>query len=215
MKKQFRYAFWEILIVIIGISIAFSMNKCADNSKSEKERIQYLTNLKSDVEADKVKLAKNVSALNRKIEDAAIVLPYLDSDSINKMVIINKVFNLMNLSNFTPKDATYQTLINSGDLKLIDDFNLKTAIQEHYSGYEEMLKSYLRQESIVRDYGGNYLINHADYDNMQKGKLPFTDEKLLKNIIHGMRGSLMLKKNATERGIKSCDSLLNTLDKAI
>ena len=121
----------------------------------------------------------------------------------------------MNLTNFKAKDITYQTLINSGDLKLIDDFNLKAAIEAHYSGYEEMLKSYQRQESIVRDYGGHYLIHNANYDVLSKGDFPFTDEKLLKNIIQGMRGSMILKREATEQGIKSCDSLIKVLEEVL
>ena len=78
-----------------------------------------------------------------------------------------------------------------------------------------MMKSYIRQESIVRDYLGNYLINHADYDNIPQGKSPFTNMKLLKNIVQSMRGSFMLKVEATEKGIESCDSLVSTISKAL
>lgn len=215
MKKQFRYALGEVLIVIIGITIAFSMNKCADDSKTQKERNQYLTNLKNDLEADKALLLKNAEEIQTKINDASAILPHLNTDSPAKMSMVNKVFGIMNLTNFKAKDITYQTLINSGDLKLIDDFDLKAAIETHYSSYEEMMKSYVRQESIVRDYGGHYLIYNADYDNLGKGEFPFTDEKLLKNIVQGMRGSLVLKKEATQRGIESCDHLIQVLQEVL
>ncbi len=57
-KSTWKYTLREIIIVIIGISIAFSMNKCAENVKDNKLKTQYLTNLKSDVEADKIQLQK-------------------------------------------------------------------------------------------------------------------------------------------------------------
>lgn len=44
-------------------------------------------------------------------------------------MVVGKIFEIVNLIDFTPKDNTYQTLINSGDLKLIDNFELKTAIE--------------------------------------------------------------------------------------
>jgi hypothetical protein len=213
MKKyKWSYAFGEILIVIIGISIAFSMNKCGENSKNIAQKKQYLTNIKNDIIVDKNQLITKLEELNSKLNDTHQILPYLNSDSTNQIKIVGKVFNIVNISNFHAKDVTYQTLINSGDLKLIDDFDLKTAIESHYSNYKEMKNSYLRHESIVRDYVGNYLINHADYDNLQKGQFPFTNEKLLKNIGYSMRSSFILKINATKKGIESCDSLITILD---
>ena len=61
-KTTWKYTLREIIIVIIGISIAFSMNKCAENAKDNNLKQQYLINLKSDVEADKIQLRKNIEA---------------------------------------------------------------------------------------------------------------------------------------------------------
>ena len=51
-KTTWNYTLREIIIVIIGITIAFSMNKCADNIKDNKLKKEYLINLKNDVKAD-------------------------------------------------------------------------------------------------------------------------------------------------------------------
>lgn len=205
----------EILIVIIGISIAFGLNQCSENSKNNVLKIQYLTNLKKDVEADKSVLENNVEALQLKIELATALLPQLTESNPEAMQYMNTVFEIVRITNFNSKDVTYQTLINSGDLKLFNDFKLKTAIETHYSYYEEMMQSYQRQENIVSKYLGDYLIKNADYDNIAKGKSPFTDLKLLKNIVQSMRGSFVLKVEATQKGITSCDTLIAILDKAL
>lgn len=83
--------------------------------------------------ADQKELEKNVIALEKKIKTADEILPKLNTDSEEKMMVVGKIFEIVNLVDFTPKDNTYQTLINSGDLKLINDFELKTAIEKHYS----------------------------------------------------------------------------------
>ena len=216
MKKvNWNYTIGEVLIVIIGITIAFSLNKCSEDSKNSALKSQYLTNLKMDIESDKAQLLINIKELEAKINDAVSILPYLNTDSTNKMQIVGKVFNIIGLSHFSPQDITYQTLINSGDLKLIDNFDLKASIERHYSNYDEMLKSYLRQEAIVKEYIGNYLINHADYDKMPKGEFPFTNEKLLKNIVQSMRGSFLLKINATKDGVASCDTIIGVINKSL
>ncbi|MBN4070359.1 hypothetical protein JYT76_01630 [Olleya sp. AH-315-F22] len=212
MKKiNWQYTFAEILIVIVGITIAFSLNKCSDNSKNKALKLQYLTSLKNDIEADKKQLQNNVLAITEKIKLCGEVIDLLNKDMPQKMGAINKLFKIAVLSNFDAKDITYKTLINSGDFKLIDDFELKTAIEEHYSDYEIMLKAYQRQENIHKEHLGNYLIHNADYDAFAIGKFGFENEKLLKNIIQSIRGSLLIKLKATKKGIGSCDNLLFAL----
>jgi hypothetical protein len=216
MKKQnWKYAFGEILIVIIGISIAFSMNKCADDSKNEAQKNQYLTSLKNDIEADKMQLENNVIAISEKIKLSGEVIDLLNQDMPQKMGAMGKLFKIADLANFDAKDITYATLINSGDFKLIDNFELKTAIEGHYSDYKIMLKTYLRQENIHKEHLGSYLINHADYDAFAKGKFGFDNIKLLKNIVQSMRGSFNLKVKATQKGIRSCDSLIKIINRSL
>lgn len=213
MKKiNWQYTFGEILIVIIGISIAFSINKCAEDSKNEKQKQQYLLNIKNDVEADNIALEENRKLIEEKIGVASEVLPLLNTNAPNKMSAVSKIFNLMQLSNFTPNDNTYQALINSGDFKLIDDFELKTAIEKHYSSYEAIQQDYARLENIQKEHVGPYFIYHTDFDDFSKGEFGFKDEKLLKNIIISMRGAFELKLKATQKGIESCNKLLGFLN---
>ncbi|BAO76324.1 DUF6090 family protein [Winogradskyella sp. PG-2] len=212
MKKKLTYALGEILIVIIGISLAFGMNEWGEDRASKTQKEQYIHNLKLDIKDDKVQLAANLTKINSKIEQAEDVISVLGKDVPNKNVRLRGVYAVANLTNFTPKDYTHQTLVNSGDLKLMNDFELKTTILKHYSDYKTILKAYERQEIINRDYLGNYFIHHTDYDLISEGKSPFKDEKLLKNIMQSARGSLNIKRDATIQGIKSCDSILKVLD---
>jgi hypothetical protein len=131
------------------------------------------------------------------------------------MSIVGKVFSIVSLTNFTPNDNTYQALINSGDFKLINDFNIKTAIEKHYSVYEIIQIDYLRLENIQKEYVGSYFIHNIDYDDFNKGVFGFKDEKLLKNIILSMRGAFELKLKATKKGLVSCDSLIATIQKVL
>ena len=129
MKKKFTYAFGEILIVIVGISIAFSLNKCAEDSKNNSQKEQYLFSLKQDIEEDKKQLNDNISIISQKVKTSTDILPVLNSNDPQKDKKLRQIYQLAQLTNFTPKDFTYQALVNSGDLKLIDDLELKKAIE--------------------------------------------------------------------------------------
>ena len=214
-KTTWKYTLREIIIVIIGITIAFSMNKCAENVKDSKLKTQYLINLKRDVEADKIQLEKNIEAIDKKLIVCSEIIPVLNSDMNQDMRMMNNIFTILKYENFSPKNITYKTLINSGDLKLIEDFKLKTAIQQHYAIYDEMSDVYIRHISLIKDYLGNYLVNHADYDQIPKGNAPFLDEIKLKNIVRALLTTFDDKKKATRLGIESCDSLILEIDNAL
>ena len=214
-KTTWKYTLREIIIVIIGITIAFSMNKCADNVKDNKLKTQYLTNLKSDIEADKAILGKNLDAINKKIQICSEIIHVLNSEQNQDMRLMNNIFSIIKYENFSPKNITYKTLINSGDLKLIDDFRLKTSIQQHYTNYDELSDAYLRHTSLIKDYLGNYLVNHADYDRIQNGEAPFLNEIKLKNIVRALLTTFDDKKEATELGIESCEMLIAEIDVAL
>ncbi|MGC1473768.1 MAG: DUF6090 family protein [Psychroserpens sp.] len=214
-QSTWKYTLREILIVIVGISIAFSMNKCSDNLKDNKLKTVYLTNLKSDAAADKLVLAKNIGEIDKKIETCYNLIPQLNTGKPQSMALLGEIFVILKYETFSPKDITYQTLVNSGDFKLIPDFELKAAIQSHYSNYKDMIDAYARHRSLIQDYLGNYLVNDADYDQLNEGKALFLDEIKLKNIMRAMSTTLEDKKKAAQNGIVSCDQLIAELEKAL
>ncbi|NRA91395.1 MAG: hypothetical protein HRU26_01705 [Psychroserpens sp.] len=139
MKKiDWQYTFGEILIVIIGITIAFSINKYSEMRSNEDLKAQYIENITLDIEADKEVLIENSENIGRKIQLLNEVMPLLNTNNPEKTQKVNRVFSVFNLIQFFPKDITYQTMINSGDYKLIDDFELKSAIERHYAGYKSI-----------------------------------------------------------------------------
>ena len=213
MKKKLSYALGEILIVIIGISLAFAMNKWGEERANKVQKEQYLQSLKQDIKEDKAQLENNIIEINKKVDISTDLLPLLNTNKPEKNTKLRGIYQLAQLTNFTPKDFTYQALVNSGDLKLLDDLELKKAIEKHYSHYKAIKDAYTRQETINKDYLGSYFIYNTDYDLIREGKSPFKDEKLLKNMMQAIRGSFYFKQQATENGIKSCDSLLSMLNK--
>ncbi len=217
MKKiNWQYAFGEILIVIIGITIAFSMNRCAENQKDSTLKQTYLENLKSDIEADRQNLETNVTQLTDFAKVADEVVPHLNSDSDQKMRLINNIFKVSNAIEFHPQDVTFNTLINSGDLRLFKDFKLKTSIQRYYSyDIPQIKRAYDRQDNIHKEYLGDYYIHHANFDLMREGKFPFENEKLLKSIIQSLSASSKIQLKESEKGVSLCDSLISILNQKL
>ncbi|MCK8523151.1 DUF6090 family protein [Aquimarina sp. D1M17] len=215
MKKiNWRYALGETLIVIIGITIAFSLNKCSESQKDQKRRSAYLQNLKNDIQTDQKTLNDNLETLTEFQNNAREITQHLNTVSEKKMSVISKIFKISSLVEFVPQDVTYTTLINSGDLTLFEDLSVKSAIQKYYSAdLHTILKAYERQEIIHKEYLGSYYIYHADFDKMRTNEFPFENEKLLKRIVQSLDGSYQIQIQATKKGIQQCDSIMAILGK--
>ena len=148
-RINWKYAFGEILIVIIGITIAFSLNKCTENTRDQNRKKAYIKNLRNDIQTDKNMLIANLDSLNSYQKIATDISIIIRDSTIDNRAIIKKVFAISALIEFTPQDVTYQTLINSGDLTIFDDIELKSVIQKHYStDMQKVIKAYTRQEII-------------------------------------------------------------------
>ena len=211
MKKiNWRYALGEILIVIIGITIAFNLNNFSENKKNKQLRDQYLESIQKDLIEDKQQLLSNKKLLEEKTENLSVVLKALRSDNdTEKRKVMGIIFKVAEIIEFNPKNVTYHSLINSGDMKLIKNFELKNAIEAHYSlMYEEIAASYFRQENINKKYLADYFINHLNYENLGKGEYGFENERLLISIFQSTYGSVQMKITSTEKGIASCEKLI-------
>ncbi|WP_074408917.1 MULTISPECIES: DUF6090 family protein [Aquimarina] len=214
MKKiNWQYTLGEILIVIVGITIAFNLNQCAEEKKDKNLRDTYLENLKIDILADKEELTKNLKTLVKYKKDAETIAKVLNDTTIENYTITTKVFSISPLIEFTPQDITYKTLVNSGDFTLFNDISLKSAIQKHYSSdLQKVTKAYERQEIIHREYLGKYYIYNSDFDKMKKKEFPFEDVRLLKRIVQSLGGAYTIQISATEMAITHCDSILKLIN---
>lgn len=215
MKKlsiNWKYTFGEIIIVIIGITIAFTLNNFKENSVNRKEKAEYLENIKIDIENEKQQLEENIAKFENYIGKANILIPYLAGKKAGRDSIYNVVFELAHLINFTPLDVTYNTMINSGDFNLIKSFEIKSAIQKHYKGHNEITQAYNRQKAIHENFLAPYFIYEIDYIKIGKGDYSFMDDKEIQNIVFSLMGTYRIAIEASQKGIRSCENLIKILE---
>lgn len=206
-KINWKYAIGEIAIVIIGITIAFSLNKWAERVKDRNSKKQYLESLIVDLDNEMVHLADNIAQFQAKIEDIKQIQPYLNGKTEGRDTTFRKLFGLAKIVHFHPSDISYKTLINSGDLGLFTNFELKKELENHYSNHALIQLDYERQNKIHEKYFGDFMIHHIDYDSLRQGDYSFMDHKMLKNIVQSLYGSFLLAISSSELGMERCKAL--------
>ena len=132
--KYARYAIGEIVLVVIGILIALQINNLNEQRKSDTLTSTYLNNLQLDLLSDLSGIKKTKKDINNFEEEGHYSLDVIDGkiDTINKKKFLESLVWNNHYPIFQPSRSTYDDLINSGNIKLIKDNNLKVALSKYY-----------------------------------------------------------------------------------
>ena len=132
--KYLKYAIGEIVLVVVGILIALSINNWNEEKKSKILAETYLKNLKLDLKSDIDALELALTDLNFYEERGYYSLHVLEGkikeiDTVEflKSLVWNNHYHLHQKST-----STYEDLISSGNIKLIENNELKIELSKYY-----------------------------------------------------------------------------------
>ena len=128
--KYLRYAFGEILLVVVGILIALNINNWNENRKAEKLELKILKELKGEFTKNQVELDSAIAA-HQLIKDISKEL----SEIIGQESVITDIEKFNKLASITifppkydPSDGVLNAVISSGDLSLFENDELKYSL---------------------------------------------------------------------------------------
>lgn len=122
----------ELVIVILSILIAFSINKCSDNRKVEKREQIYLSSFLEELNEDLPEL-DTVIIRTKKIERGLEqIIDVMEGDNPN----VDSLHHYINDGLFSlyvedPTTTTFVSLQSSGSLDIIEGFELRKLIVDY------------------------------------------------------------------------------------
>ena len=135
MGKYFKYAVGEILLVVIGILIALQINNYNELRKNRNLESEYIERLLEDLKEDKAIIQ---AVLDYQLEvtfhakKAITVFENLEEKNLNPIQKIINLYQASQIQDPSPASSTYKELIASGQINLIEDDFLKTAMIRYY-----------------------------------------------------------------------------------
>jgi len=138
--KYFRYAIGEIVLVVIGILIALSINNWNENSQNKYKEKEHLINLIQDLRADSLRLTELENSFKSGVKSKIIFVDAIEgrrtsTDSLN--IHFNNQIN--HVSDFVPNSITMDELKNSSSLNLITNTLLRRKIVKLYNSYDDLI----------------------------------------------------------------------------
>lgn len=174
--KYFKYAFGEIVLVVLGILIALQVNNWNETRKDRNAEIVYLDNLKSDFEFNIKKMDTYLAERTASINSAHKMIDHFEGKPIvNLDSFLWDIIMVYDLRPFDQVDNTFKELMNTGKFsnlsdktikkKLldIDDLysNMKT-LEEQYRHISYEALSFPSYEYLDLYYLESYLMQEAD-----------------------------------------------------
>ncbi|OUR91166.1 hypothetical protein A9Q87_11900 [Flavobacteriales bacterium 34_180_T64] len=148
LKKYLLYAVGEILLVMIGISLAFQLDNWNDNRIKQNSEVRYYENIRDQIADDKALIAEQVRFNNRYMEEFKYANEILETNDRSKIDTLGLIVrDLTQYSDFDKKGNIYETLVNSGVIKLLRNHKIVNHIRE----LEEKFNYMNRMENIHYD----------------------------------------------------------------
>ncbi len=206
IRKYLLYAVGEIILIVIGIVLALQLNNLNESRKTRARANEALALVKTD-------LLKEIAAFERYTESKSTSdLPFLrsvydkkwESIALDSLPLIGTGY-----FNFQPFNSAYQGLKSGGNLAIIDNDSLRSAIIYYFEHQHIHLADWSSwHKNFVTNHLEPYMFNElyinpdelvADMDHL-KDKL---GERRLNSLISTQIGSL----TRIDREIKESRSL--------
>lgn len=176
----------EFFVVIIGILIAFQLNTCA-SKKSQQELVEiHLQQLKKETEINTRTFQEAITYGDIQLKKLDTLLhciqPPIQLEKANRIAL-----ELLNIGGVYIRKNAYTTLIESGDMRFINDYSVKNNIVNLYEFYTwvEAFDS-ISNQLYTTDYYP-YLKNNFDLHEGRLQAKEIYQTKRFKNIIAAYR----------------------------
>ena len=137
--KYFKYAVGEIILVVLGILIALSINNWNQNIKKEEQEKVYYCKIKEDLQTDINNIQRGLKSLDERIVSAKNVLINLYQNVDDKSILLERFIPAVRSYDFIPSKSAILDITSSGKLENFNNSKLKTSILQHYSDLEYLM----------------------------------------------------------------------------
>jgi type II secretory pathway pseudopilin PulG len=138
--KYLKYAIGEIVLVVIGILIALSINNWNDNQKDQKQAKTYLKGIIQDLRVDTLTFNSHINNYKELIRKKKLVL--IPADYSNMSVDTLDYFFESGVSPYKITDQTYQKLKNLGVSKLTVNPELTERVNYYYGKTNDLWNAF-------------------------------------------------------------------------
>ena len=185
--KYFKYAIGEIILVVIGIMIALSINNWNEERKEDRLGVQFLKGIRADLQKDIVlvdsvlqvhkKTFSVISSIDSVFHKKHFYQAKINSQFFDKPDTLDFEHVFYRNISFRPINSTYNSLIADGNTALIKNKPLLDKIQRIYNeNHQRLASNYEEIKNLGSNIGETYSYekqnwSYTDLKHAKKDKI--------------------------------------------
>ncbi|NNK88374.1 MAG: hypothetical protein HKO90_08835 [Flavobacteriaceae bacterium] len=234
LSKYTLYALGEIILVVIGILIALQINNANEARKDRALTNKYLEGFARDLSSDRVQLDSLISIRKNQRRSAKALIRSIELREIDLDSFYYHYYYVFPFYRFSPNTNTLEEVLNSSQLRLITNENIKNRLLELRSLYTEIRLSeehvyedrtvYLYNERTLDHIEFNGLslaLNHQSFSESKDAEIYkadaeyFIKDRYFKNFLNLLDFNLIYIIPSLERAQAECDSIIGLIERKL
>lgn len=163
-KRYFQYAIGEVFLIVIGILIALSINNWNDKKNQREREVQIYSNIKNKIGDDRSTLQGVINYNTIYLEQyqyANQIIEESDRSRIDTLIPIT--LNLWKYSDFDRSSSIYQSLVNSGELQLLQNLEIIEGLQRLEEKYIYINRLEVIHFQAILQYVGPGIVDNVNF----------------------------------------------------
>ena len=139
----------ELLVVFLGVSAGFLLQNNKEIKADRDLEKKYLEGILSDTKENVRMLKESISQDSLWLEQNKYALPLIAKDSLSYDSARTLVLHMAFFTEFNEQANTYTNITNSGNLNIIEDYELRQGIVDCFNDFEnfKLLEIYFRKHN--------------------------------------------------------------------
>ncbi len=212
-KRTFSYVLLEIVIVIIGISIAFGLSNWGERRKEVRMGDEFVRTMINDLKSDSAAFVYQIANIGENMSHVESFMELCRKKDFENDSLQWYVGSFMNRNNWIINSNTYEILKSGGKLEIITDFDLRSDISFFYRirTYQTDVILELNQE-FIQNQMNPYLTRNSDYFINDVPDTRFTQAREFQNLLGQWRDLKRDKLDIYESTLEDIISLIPKLE---
>jgi len=123
----------EFLLIVVGVLAALAADTAFENRRDNELKEEYLARIEADLQSDREAIKYRITFFDDVQAYCGDVLNWLDSDAPIDQHVLLASFYAAEIWRFLPNESTFEDLKFTGNIRLLDDIELRTSLSRYYN----------------------------------------------------------------------------------
>lgn len=216
MKRYLVFGIVEIFLVVAGILIALSVNNWATKRSQRNDELKIYETILNRIQEDKSVLQGTIDYNNTYLEQFRFADQIIATNNRNELdTLLQIVPELFRYSDFDKSSNIYQNLVNSGELKILENEEITSNLQILEETYTYLNRTENIHWQVILNHFSKEIMNNVDLSYKRAVNPEPLYSFRFRNMFFTAISIMVEKDMVYQRALKQIDNLSELLEKEI